>query len=116
MVEDIKYVKDIHGHVYIYVDAYHADRIGNGLEFTEFLVPDKGPVALRERAPRTLVELREAAMRKGLDIPDETPFAKAQNMYAEFLENIKKMSKGSGASEVDTSGLGVFDDVSKALS
>lgn len=33
-MDETRYVRDVHGHIYIYV-SYYEDRIGNGLEFVE---------------------------------------------------------------------------------
>lgn len=111
MSDDIKYVQDAHGHVYIFVPAYHTERIGNGLEFVE--APAPVVFDIQARVPRTLQELREVASKQGFDIPDETPFAKAQNMYAEFLA--APINK-EVLVDNELSGFGVFDDISKPFS
>lgn len=102
MRENVKYVKDAHGHVYIYVEVHHAERIGRGLEFTEQLQHESQLAVQRQRSYRTLQELREAAAKVGFDIPDGTPFASAQNQYAKFLK-----------SSNDLSGIGAFDNAGK---
>lgn len=104
---DIKYVRDAHGHVYIYVEAHHAERIGSGLTFIE--QPQTTVKPEKQRSYRTLQELREAAAKVGFDIPDGTPFAKAQNLYAGFLKRKSTITK----LDDDLSGIGAFDNAGK---
>lgn len=104
-----RYVKDVHGHVYIYVEQYYADRIGRGLEFTT-RPQTKAQPEFKQRPLRTLQEFREVAAKQGFDIPDGTPFAKAQNMYAEFLAKRDVVD----APSYDLSGIGAFDNAGKA--
>lgn len=111
MRENAKYVRDSHGHVYIYVELHHAERIGRGLEFVERPQTVAKTKVEKQRSYRTLQELREAAAKVGFDIPDGTPFAKAQNMYAGFLkqqENATTTKTGD-----DLSGIGAFDNAGK---
>ena len=105
---DVKYVKDAHGHTYIYVAQYHAERIGHGLEFIERPQPVAKKVEAK-RPYRTLQELREAAAKVGFDIPDGTPFAKAQNMFTKFL----KQGDAQTTKSDDLSGIGAFDNAGK---
>jgi hypothetical protein len=106
-MRDQKYVKDVHGHIYVFVPLYHQERIGKGLEFTE--PPQAKPTVKPARAPRTLQELREVATRAGFDILDGTPFAKAQNQFAAF------MRQPVDSESVDLAGIGAFDNAGKAL-
>lgn len=92
-MEDIKYVRDAHGHVYIYVSVHHLSRIGSGLEFVD---PPESKPGVVARKIRTLQELREVAKDEGLDIPDGTPFGKAQNIYAAFLNARKEAAVSLG--------------------
>lgn len=78
-MENTGFVKDIHGHVYPYIELYHSERIGTLLQFCESPVTPASTVKLGRA--RTMQELRELALKEGLDIPADTPFAKAQNMY-----------------------------------
>lgn len=109
-MKESEFVKDIHGHVYIYVPQYHEERIGRGLEFTEHTQTEAQAKTQKQRSFRTLQELREAAAKVGLDIPDGTPFAKAQNMYAKHLELENETNSISGD---DLIGLGAFDNAGK---
>lgn len=111
-MSDVRYVKDAHGHIHIYVAQYHAERIGRGLEFIErpqTVAKTKTKVEAK-RSYRTLQELREAAAKVGFDIPDGTPFAKAQNLFANFLNQENAATTKSGD---DLSGIGAFDNAGK---
>lgn len=108
MSDITKYVRDAAGHIYIYVPAYHSDRIGKGLEFTDRPQAAPKPKEAR-RSYRTLQELREAAAKVGLEIEDGTPFAKAQNIYTKFLSQRTTEAEQIGELE----GIGAFDNVGK---
>lgn len=108
MTDETKYVKDSHGHVYIYVAQYHGDRIGKGIEFIDPPQPPAKEKIAVNRSYRTLQELREAAAKSGFDIADGTPFAKAQNMYADFLKR-----RSAAVVNDDLSGIGAFDNAGK---
>jgi hypothetical protein len=80
-----KYVKDLHGHVYIYTPAY-STMIGSQLFYCdppEALTPAVSEVV----ALRTLTEVREAAKEVGLDIPDGTPTNHAKDILVEHVKN-----------------------------
>jgi hypothetical protein len=109
-MSETKYVKDSHGHIYIFVEQHHAERIGRGLEFVirpqaeaQLKTPQKS------RSYRTLQELREAAAKVGYEIPDGTPFAKAQNLFASFL----KTQQSNRPAGEDLIGIGAFDNAGK---
>lgn len=108
-MREVQYVKDGHGHIYIFVEQFHADRIGRGLEFVERPQAELQMKEKKQRSFRTLQELREAAAKEGFDIPDGTPFAKAQNLYAAHL----KASKSATNTSDDLSGIGAFDNAGK---
>ena len=101
-MDNTGFVKDIHDHVYIYIPQYHADRIGSSLTFCP--APVTPVSAVKMGKARTMQELRELALRDGLEIPADMPFAKAQNMYLEHMaddETNDELSKLAGG-DADT--------------
>lgn len=103
--EEEEFVRDKAGHIYVYVEQYHASRIGSSLEFVSNAEVKPPAKVLVQRAPRTLIELRELAAKAGLDIPMDTPFAKAQNLYTAFMQAQKP--------DEDLTSINAFDNAGK---
>lgn len=85
-----KFVRDPHGHVYIYVPEHHLELVGSTLQFCE--APTKGlelsptkTQAKKDDKLSTLKAIRAHATAVGLVIPDLTSAEDAQAMLTQFL-------------------------------
>lgn len=79
---DVRYVKDEHGHVYIYMPAYE-NRMGATL--FECAEPDRAVVMTRLNAISDVTALQEAAGLLGCVVPDTMKLSSARKFVEAFL-------------------------------
>lgn len=79
---DVRYVKDEHGHVYIYIPAYE-NRLG--VTLFDCPEPDRSVIMTRLNALTDITALQEAAAQLGCNIPDSMKLSAARKFVEAHL-------------------------------